>query len=124
MSFLVQGELERRADEHGLSLIQTRLLGVLRDRRPTINELAALLGLDKSSVSGLVDRAERRDLVRRIPSTVDRRSVLVALTKDGHALASKIATQFGADVAAMLEPLTAADRAVLTDLLSRVLIDA
>jgi DNA-binding MarR family transcriptional regulator len=123
ISFLIQGALERRAGEHGFSLIQTRLLGVLRDRRPTINELAVLLGLDKSSVSGLVDRAERRDLVRRIPSTVDRRSVLVALTKDGRALANEVAMQFGTDVAAMLEPLTTADRAALTGLLSRVLVD-
>ena len=115
--------LERRAGEHDFSLIQTRLLGVLRDRRPTINELATLLGLDKSSVSGLVDRAEQRDLVRRVPSTVDRRSVLVALTKEGRALASEVSARFGADVAAMLGPLTAADRATLTSLLSRVLVD-
>ncbi len=115
--------LERRAGEHGFSLIQTRLLGVLRDRRPTINELARLLGLDKSSVSGLVDRAERRGLVRRIPSAVDRRSVQVALTEDGRVLASKVSARFGADVAAMLGPLTAADRATLTRLLSRVLVE-
>jgi DNA-binding MarR family transcriptional regulator len=122
-SFLIQSMLERRAGEHGFSLIQTRLLGVLRDRRPTINELATLLGLDKSSVSGLVDRAERRGLVRRVPSTVDRRSILVALTDDGRALASEVSARFGADVAAMLEPLTATDRTALTSLLSRVLVD-
>ena len=60
LSFLVLGTLERRAAEHDVSIAQTRLLGVLRDRRPTMQELAKLLGLDKSSVSGLVDRAERR----------------------------------------------------------------
>ena len=42
------GLLERRAAEHDLSLIQTRLPGVLRDRTPTMNELARFLGLDKS----------------------------------------------------------------------------
>jgi DNA-binding MarR family transcriptional regulator len=68
LSFLVHGLLERRAAEHELSMIQVRLLGVLRDRKPTINEVAALLRLDKSSVSGLVDRAERRGLVARAPA--------------------------------------------------------
>ena len=68
LSFVIQGMLERRADEHDLSIIQTRLLGVLRDRKPTMNELARFLGLDKSSVTGLVDRAERRGLVARVPS--------------------------------------------------------
>ena len=69
ISFLVQGTLERRAGEHGLSLIRRRLLGILRDRTPTMNELARLLGLDKSSTSGLVDRAQRRGLVAAGPLT-------------------------------------------------------
>ena len=60
LAFLVHGLLEHRAAEQGLSVIQARLLGVLRDRTPTMNELARLLGLDKSSVTGLVNRAERR----------------------------------------------------------------
>jgi MarR family transcriptional regulator, lower aerobic nicotinate degradation pathway regulator len=122
ISFLVQGRLERRACERGFSLIQTRLLGVLRDRQPTINDLAKLLGLDKSSVSGLVDRAERRGVVRRVPSTVDRRSVLVTLTKEGHALANEVSARFAADIEAMLEVLTPSDRAALTGLLGRVLV--
>ncbi len=46
-----------------------------------MNELAELLGLDKSSTSGLVDRAQRRGLVRRVPSQLDRRSVRVRLTE-------------------------------------------
>src|ERR1700744_2597914 len=79
LSFLTLGLLERRAGEHRISIIQTRLLGVLRDRTPTMNELATLLGLDKSSATGLVDRAERRGLVSRVPSSADRRVVLVEL---------------------------------------------
>lgn len=121
-SFEVQGLLERRAAEHGFSLIQTRLLGVLRDRSPTINELAELLGLDKSSVSGLVDRAQRRGLVQRNPSTVDRRSVLAQLTAEGRALVGDVAARFEEDVAAMLAPLEPTERAALTALLSRVLV--
>src|ERR1700749_1208265 len=96
LSFLVQRMLERRASEHDLSLIQTRLLGVLRDRRPTMNELGRLLGLDKSSVSGLVERAEHGGLVTRAPSPTDVRSVLVSLTDAGRALVTEAAQRFGA----------------------------
>src|ERR1700685_3073889 len=74
LSFLIMGMLERRAGEHDLSVPAARLLGVLRDREPTMNELARLLGLDKSSVTRLVDRAERRRLVTRVPSPADRRA--------------------------------------------------
>ncbi len=121
-SFLLQGTLERRAAEHGVSLIQTRLLGILRDRKPTMNELAQLLGLDKSSTSGLVDRAERRGLVRRLPSQIDRRSVRVSLTAEGRTLVQVVADAFDTDVAAIVDPLDPEERATLTDLLSRVLV--
>jgi MarR family transcriptional regulator, lower aerobic nicotinate degradation pathway regulator len=121
LSFVVQGMLERRAAEHDLSVIQARLLGVLRDRTPTMNELARLLGLDKSSVTGLVDRAERRGLVMRVPSTTDRRVVLVSLADDGRALVSAAAACFEADVLAMLGSLPGRDREALSRLVSRLL---
>jgi DNA-binding MarR family transcriptional regulator len=122
VSFLVQGALERRAGEHGISLIQTRLLGILRDRTPTINELAELLGLDKSSTSGLVNRAQQRGLVRRVPSQLDRRSVRVRLTNDGRELVREVAALFAADIAAMLDPLPAETRTRLTTQLSQVVV--
>jgi len=122
LSFLVHGMLEHRAAEHDLSMIQTRLLGVLRDRRPTMNELAGLLGLDKSSVTGLVDRAERRGLVMRVPSVTDRRAVLVALTGDGRSLVSQAAASFEADISALLGRLPPRDQATLSRLISRLLV--
>jgi DNA-binding MarR family transcriptional regulator len=121
-TFLIQRLLERRAGEHDISLIQMRLLGVLRDRMPTINELGQLLGLDKSSVSGLVDRAQRRGLVARVPSAVDRRSVLVTLTDAGRVLVDDVAAMIEGDITALLEPLPEQDRRSLTEVLGRVLI--
>lgn len=122
-SFLIQGTLEARAGEQGLSLVQTRLLGVLRDREPTINELALLLGLDKSSVSGLVDRAERRGIVTRRPSETDGRSVQVSLTARGRAWVDVVAERLEADLTGLLAPLNSTERQALATLLSRVLID-
>jgi MarR family transcriptional regulator, lower aerobic nicotinate degradation pathway regulator len=122
LSFLIQGTLERRAAEHEVSIVQTRLLGVLRDRRPTMNELARLMQLDKSSVTGLIDRAERRGLVTRVPSTEDRRSVQVTLTDFGRKLVGEVATQFEADVTAIVGSLAPPERATLSHLVSRVLV--
>ena len=122
LSFVVMGMLERRAAEHELSIAATRLLGVLRDREPTMNELARLLDLDKSSVTGLVDRAERRGLVARVPSAADRRSVRVALTADGRSLVSAAAELFAADVRGALGALPDRDRAALDRIVSRLLV--
>ena len=114
LAFVVHGMLELRAAEHDLSITQARLLGVLRDRTPAMNELARLLGLDKSSISGLVDRAERRGLVARIPSAEDKRAVLVGLTDEGRSLMSQAAASFGADLTAMLDLLPPSDRDALS----------
>ena len=122
LSFLILAILERRAREQDLSIIQLRLLGVLRDRKPTMNELARLLGLDKSSVTGLIDRAERRGLVMRVPSATDRRAVLVSLTDHGRSLAAAGAARFEADITLLLEHLPPADRDALSQLISRLLV--
>jgi MarR family transcriptional regulator, lower aerobic nicotinate degradation pathway regulator len=122
LSFVIMGMLERRAAEHDVSLAATRLLGVLRDREPTMNELARLLGLDKSSVTGLVDRAERRGLVARVPSAADRRAVRVSLTGEGRSLISAAAGLFATDVSALLGHLPARDREALSRLVSRLLV--
>jgi DNA-binding MarR family transcriptional regulator len=120
LSFLIYGTLAEVAGEHDLSVVQTRLLGVLRDREPTMQELGRFLGLDKSSVSGLVDRAERRGLVRRAPSTQDRRAVRVILTEDGRTLGGQVAGAFGSRVEAYVVDLPAAEREQLTHLATRV----
>jgi MarR family transcriptional regulator, lower aerobic nicotinate degradation pathway regulator len=122
LSFVIYGLLERRAAEHDLSMVQTRLLGVLRDRKPTMNELAKLLALDKSSITGLVDRAERRGLVMRIPSATDRRSVRVSLSDDGRSLIARASTGFEEEIAGMLDRLPPSDRDALAELVSRTLI--
>jgi DNA-binding MarR family transcriptional regulator len=122
LSFLVTGMLERRATEHDLSIAATRLLGVLRDREPTMHELARILDLDKSSVTGLVDRAERRGLVARAPSPADRRAVLVRLTDDGRSQVAAAAALFAADVTALLGQLAPRDQAALFRLVSRLLV--
>ena len=122
LSFVVYRMLERRAAEQDLSIIQTRLLGILRDRRPTMNELAKLLVLDKSSTSGLVERAERRGLVTRSPSPTDGRAVLVSLTGDGRSLLADAAIRFEADATALLDHLPRTERRALSRLISRLLV--
>jgi MarR family transcriptional regulator, lower aerobic nicotinate degradation pathway regulator len=98
LSFLVHNALAEIAAQHDLSIIQTRLLGVLRDREPTMNALGRHLGLDKSSISGLVDRAERRGLVTRSVSSSDRRVVRVAITGTGRQLVEQAAVSFTARI--------------------------
>jgi DNA-binding MarR family transcriptional regulator len=113
LSFVVQGILARTAAKYDLSLTQLRMLGMLRDHRPSMQELAHRLGLDKSSVTGLIDRAERRGLVRRETDPRDGRSVRVVIT----ALGLRVAGEGSADIREALvlvtEPLSGTQRTQL-----------
>jgi len=123
LTFVIQGVLGQIAAEYDLSIIQARLLGVLRDRTPGMNELARHLGLDKSSMTGLVDRAERRGLVRRRPSSTDGRGVEVSITPAGRKLVQQAAAVFGQRITELAQPLTATEQASLSALVSRILIE-
>jgi DNA-binding MarR family transcriptional regulator len=111
LSFLIQATLARLASEYDVSLIQVRLLGILRDREPGIVELADVLNLDKSSVSGLVDRAQRRGLVERASSTgTDGRAIRVLLTDRGRRLVSRFAARVAEELAELVKDLSPAQR--------------
>jgi DNA-binding MarR family transcriptional regulator len=114
LSFAVQHELGQVAAQHGLSVIQLRLLGVLRDRTPGMQELARHLELDKSSMTGLVDRAERRGIVRRIPAPHDGRVIQVSMTGRGHELARTCTLEVSQRIHALTSVLTDAQRTQLS----------
>jgi MarR family transcriptional regulator, lower aerobic nicotinate degradation pathway regulator len=120
LSFAIQQAMGRVAAAHELSIVQARLLGILRDREPTMAALARFLSLDKSSVSGLVGRAERRGLVRRFGSDKDGRSVQVALTPLGRSLAQTASREVAVQVEAMAGGLTSAERHRLAVLATRI----
>ncbi|MFI6517915.1 MarR family winged helix-turn-helix transcriptional regulator [Spirillospora sp. NPDC050679] len=89
-TFEVAGVLTRIGGEHDLSLTQLRVLGILRDRRARVTDLAAYLGLDKSTMSGLIDRAQRRGLLARGKNPQDGRVVEVYMTPAGLELAARV----------------------------------
>jgi MarR family transcriptional regulator, lower aerobic nicotinate degradation pathway regulator len=120
LSFAVQLILSRVGAEHDLSIIQARLLGVLRDREPTMAALARHLVLDKSSISGLVDRAERRGLVRRTADPADGRSVRVAITEKGSQLIEISGGEIERQIAVLVRDLSGPERQRLATLAGKI----
>ncbi|MFI6345724.1 MarR family winged helix-turn-helix transcriptional regulator [Streptomyces sp. NPDC050560] len=121
LSFLVQEVMAGVAAGHELSVAQLRLIGILRDRTPLMRDLARHLKLDKSSMTGLVDRAERRDLVRRTVAPHDKRAFQVSLTERGRALAHEGEIEVERRITALTEGLSEAQRAQLSLLAGAVI---
>jgi DNA-binding MarR family transcriptional regulator len=121
MSFALMAVLTEVAAEHDLSLTQLRVLGILRDRQPTMAELAAFTGLERSTVSGLIDRASARGLVVKTADPQDRRSVRVTLTESARHLVPEITAAIGNRIQPLTSRLSAVEQTELTALVNKAL---
>ena len=118
LSWQVQSSIGDAAAARGVSLSQLRLLGILRDREPEMLALARHLRLDKSSVSGLVARAEARGLVERIPLASDGRRVAVRLTASGRALAAELESDVQRQLAPLIDAMSEAEQSAFVALVA------
>ena len=120
LSTLVQAVLAGVAESLELSVLQARLIGVLRDREPTMAELGRLVNLDKSSTTGLIDRAVHRGLVRRVPVPEDGRSFRVVLTDEGLDHARTLTAEVTSQISALTDDLSDTNRHRLSLLASGI----
>lgn len=93
-------------DRHGLGLSEYRALQVLaraRDSELRMQELAAHLRLNQSSISRLVERLERSELTVRDLCPDDKRGVYTVLTDKGRARLEGAAADYGKALDAAIE---------------------
>ncbi len=77
----------QEAQAHGVTPVQYAALQAIANVPGTDQRtLAATIGLDTSTIGGVIDRLETRGLVQRSPSPQDRRVRLLSLTDEGRAL--------------------------------------
>jgi MarR family transcriptional regulator, lower aerobic nicotinate degradation pathway regulator len=121
ISFALMAVLTEVAAEHDLSLTQLRVLGILRDREPTMADLATFTGLERSTVSGLIDRAAQRGLVTKTADPRDGRSVRVSLTESARDLVPEVTATVGDRIKPLTGQLTTGEQRRLTALLTKAL---
>lgn len=90
-----------------LTFPQALILNALLEEAPIpISALAERTGSANSTVSGIVDRLEKLDLVRRERSEADRRVIYVNLTQRCHAMREDARTDVRGYFAGLLDTLT------------------
>jgi DNA-binding MarR family transcriptional regulator len=122
-SFLVNAVYAESGRRYGLTPQQGQLLCVLMAQPYGMGELSTMLGLAKSSLTGLVDRSERNGLVRRETDRRDTRAVLVALTPEGSRLAAEFYAETCRRIDVLPAGLDAGERQALAGLLGRIVRD-
>ena len=110
--------------KHGITPVQYAALHKI-GIAPGIDQrtLARAIGLDTSTVAGVVDRLEARGLVQRSASPEDRRVRLLSLTKPGQELLEAIEPDMLKAQERILAPLPKAERAEFMRML-RALVSA
>jgi DNA-binding MarR family transcriptional regulator len=110
LTHLVRRVFAEVSRDHDLTPQQTHLLCVLAPAPLGMTELGRSLHLEKSSLTGFVDRVERRGLVARTRDAHDRRVCHVALTDEGARLAHKAHAEICARLEALATALPEEDR--------------
>ncbi|MEO6419215.1 MAG: MarR family transcriptional regulator [Polyangiaceae bacterium] len=96
-----------RADLTGPQLTVVKMLEQMGDL--SLSELSDAIRAQNSTMTGIVDRMEREEIVERVRSTEDRRVVRIHLTEKGKKLASGIPVEPLFIFRGVLESLTATE---------------
>ena len=105
----------------GLTPQQAHLLCVLISGPLGMTELSRILSIERSSLTSMVDRLERRDLVARVANPTDRRACRIELTAAGKDLAHQCHDAVVDRIRDLTSELPAASRTTLTKALQSIL---
>ena len=107
-----------RLGYYGLTITQHYVLDLLIQRGAlTLNELAAEMGLDKSTLSRVVDGLERKQAIKRTANPLDGRSALIEATSSGRQRRERAVADLVSENAKVLSTFTASVRRQCVELM-------
>ena len=114
-------ELQEQSGAVSLAQLQALRAVRSRDGAARVQDVAEALQITVGAASKLVDRLERDGLAHRSANPADRRSMLVALTRDGEAAYEKASAAEATNLTDMLGGSLVDDRAAdIADTLARI----
>jgi DNA-binding MarR family transcriptional regulator len=118
-------EFERELAPLGLTAAQALVLVILADDpEATAAAMCRTLSHDAGAMTRIVDKLEKRGLVRRVREARDRRSSRLQLTREGAGLHAEVRRVQVAMLNRMLRGFSRADARTLETLLRRILENA
>ncbi len=121
--FLVSTEFHEVVEQHGLSVLEWRVLSTLASHGAMgISELAQTTVSKQPTVTRLVLRLEAQGHVERTDSLDDRRFTLVRVTRNGRRLVAGLIEKAEQHEQSVLEPLNPEKVQVLKELLHELIV--
>ncbi len=97
------------------------LLFLFNEDGVTSRRLGERAQLDSATLTGILDRMERMDLIKRRPNPDDRRAILVGVTEKGKGVGNELFSMLGKANQEFLEDLSSEENLMLRGLLKRVM---
>src|SRR5210317_546358 len=105
-------ESKKIQKEYGVSIPQVLCLNYLHDApnfQGTQGELKRFLNLNSSTISGIVNRLEKKGLLARLPKSGDKRMVNIGLTSAGDDLIASMPSLLHEQLSEKLQTLNASE---------------
>ncbi|MEM5318525.1 MarR family transcriptional regulator [Paraburkholderia sp. JHI869] len=119
---LVSSEFHAVVEQHGLSVLEWRVLSTLASQNPlTISSLAQATVSKQPTVTRLLLRLEAQGHVERSTSADDRRCTLVTITRDGRRLVSGLIELAEEHEGTILAPFSACKINALKEILRELI---
>ncbi len=111
----------RRVEQFGLTGVQALIINFLGEENGiTLQLLAERLRLSNATLTGIVDRLEKTDWVKRLRNPDDRRSILVSLTEKGRSVAAELNKTMAEANREFLTRFTEQEEILFKDFLNRL----
>ncbi|WP_172197573.1 MarR family winged helix-turn-helix transcriptional regulator [Saccharibacillus qingshengii] len=107
--------------KHGLSPSEFTILEVLYNKgRFPLQQIGEKILITSGSVTYNIDKLEKRELLRRVPSPNDRRVIYAEITDQGRELFDRIFPDHAAEVQRIMGGLTADETEAAAELLKKL----
>lgn len=107
--------------EHGISIENFMILELLYNKGPQpVQKISETLSIPSGSITYVVDKLEKKGLVKRQPNPNDRRASTVVLTEEGRALFDEIFPKHVETISENLSFITNEEKEQLTHLLKQI----
>lgn len=107
--------------EHGISIENFMILELLYNKGPQpVQKISETLSIPSGSITYVVDKLEKKGLVKRQPNPNDRRASTVVLTEEGRALFDEIFPKHVETISKNVSYITNEEKEQLTHLLKQI----
>lgn len=99
--------LQREAEKYGYSSTEIQILYQLHVKPRNITELSELIGIGKSSATEIIEKMEKRNLVRKIKNENDKRYTIIKITEEGEKALEQTRKEYKTILSSILERVNA-----------------